>query len=297
MADGKYLESCNSSLLEVISREKVVDAYDRIGLDVRAYLFEDLQLWKCDATGVRFFLPLINLGGNEFYQMLSENRGNYYDKRRWEHEFAIKLVSQGQLSQGRVFEFGCGPGYFLERLPKGFERYGFDFNPTVSSALKVKKINYLALDDLREFDGKFNYIFIFQVLEHLSEPNLFLEAAFQKLRPGGRLVVGVPNSNPFLYKRDKLHALNLPPHHEILFDSSSLVRFVESFGFENVSVSFEPLRNCKHYFEVQATYFFGTKFAKLATRFVYSPLSFLWDRVISRQQGRNIVAVFKKAKC
>jgi SAM-dependent methyltransferase len=63
-----------------------------------------------------------------------------------------------------------------------------------SFATRVLGINVVVggIDALRD-DAGFDLIFLFHVLEHLENPAVVLRACAARLRPGGRLIVAVPN--------------------------------------------------------------------------------------------------------
>jgi SAM-dependent methyltransferase len=53
----------------------------------------------------------------------------------------------------------------------------------------------------------------FQVLEHVYDVKNFIENAIKALKPGGRLIMSVPNNEPYFLRHSKYETLNLPPHH------------------------------------------------------------------------------------
>ena len=64
--------------------------------------------------------------------------------------------------------------------------------------------------------GHYDAVTSFQVLEHVTEPASFLRACVKALRPGGRLLLGVPNNDSFLGLLED-NWLNMPPHHMSLW--------------------------------------------------------------------------------
>ena len=69
---------------------------------------------------------------------------------------------------------------------------------------------------------RFSFICSFQVLEHVYEVYGFLNSAIALLKNKGKLIIAVPNNNPYFLKHDKYHTLNLPPHHMGIWDERSL---------------------------------------------------------------------------
>ena len=69
----------------------------------------------------------------------------------------------------------------------------------------------------------------------------FIKDSLLALKPNGKLIIGVPNNNPFLFVNDKYHTLNLPPHHAGLWNKKSLKSLEQIFNIELVSLQYEPL--------------------------------------------------------
>jgi len=76
---------------------------------------------------------------------------------------------------------------------------------------------------------------MFQVLEHLYDPSVYIEAAAQLLRSDGRLIVQVPNAGSwqFLLLGERWSGLDIP-RHLLLFRSDDLENLLEFCGFEIV---------------------------------------------------------------
>jgi SAM-dependent methyltransferase len=94
-------------------------------------------------------------------------------------------------------------------------------------------------------EERFDAICSFQVLEHVPDPLEFLEGMIGMLRPGGRLLLSVPNAG-VMKKIDPRNQelLNLPPHHMGHW-SEQCFRSLEKILPLNVrSIHREPLAAC-----------------------------------------------------
>ena len=89
--------------------------------------------------------------------------------------------------------------------------------------------------------GVYDSVCSFQVLEHVSNPDSFLKASCAILRPGGKLMLGLPNASSFL--RHQFNLLDLPPHHMTRWTEDVLFRLQEFFPLKLVRVAIEPLAN------------------------------------------------------
>jgi SAM-dependent methyltransferase len=103
----------------------------------------------------------------------------------------------------RVVEFGCGTGRLIAMplLAWGYDVVGVDLDEASIAhgreMLARARLDPQALvvSDLVDAPGDFDVVVASEVLEHLSDDDLgsSLAAARDKLRPGGRLLVTVPN--------------------------------------------------------------------------------------------------------
>jgi SAM-dependent methyltransferase len=107
---------------------------------------------------------------------------------------AVERLAGGR---GRVLDVGCGRGFLLEAFRRrGWAVQGTELDDT--SAAHARQVLGLDVETGPAEswpwpDGHFDAVVIWHVLEHLAEPRLALERARRLLRPGGVLMVGVPN--------------------------------------------------------------------------------------------------------
>ncbi|MFM8470944.1 MAG: class I SAM-dependent methyltransferase [Limisphaerales bacterium] len=105
---------------------------------------------------------------------------------------------RSHLPGGRVLDYGCSWGYGVAQLAAaGFDATGFEISRP-RSAFGRKHLGVRIMDDVAELGnlpaGHFDAIFTSHVLEHLPVLKPTLEAFGRLLRPGGVLLVFVPNA-------------------------------------------------------------------------------------------------------
>jgi SAM-dependent methyltransferase len=93
-----------------------------------------------------------------------------------------------------------------------------------------------SIDDARFPDASFDVVHMSHVLEHLADPLGNLRTIGRLLRPGGCLIVEVPNEFDNLYTWVRLrsataHAYDVPSTHLWFFTPASLARVIRSAGF------------------------------------------------------------------
>jgi len=150
----------------------------------------------------------------------------------------------------KVLDIGCGTGGFLRfARNKGLGAFGFDASraqieyaqkdlPNVRQAISPKKY----LEQINQFDLKFDFVVLWDVLEHLRNPLQLLMEIQTLLRPGGYLFVSVPNSNAMLWKRYIYSFIHkqftfFPWEHVFYYSSLSLVNYLKKSGYDVVCSS------------------------------------------------------------
>jgi methionine biosynthesis protein MetW len=180
--------------------------------------------------------------------------------RNWDingYEMAYRLLEKGD----RVLDVGCGNGYMLFRLiDKYTELYGIDIAPSrIEEARKTVAEKYSDLpnrfyfyegnlDKRMDFDSDFfDTIICTATLEHVYDIYTLVKEIHRILKPGGDIIVEVPNIAYFKY-RIKLLLGILPitssPHnwkeigwdggHIHYFTLKKLCELLESQGFKVV---------------------------------------------------------------
>lgn len=222
--------------LHSIRCNDLIEEYqDSLGVDIQRLISRNLtiHLWECPLSGFRFYSPDNIVGDQVFYENLSACPW-YYAKDKWEFHEALQFLPPG----GHALEIGCGSGNFLNCCCKtnaGSVIRGIELNPM--AAEEAKKLGF----DVRveQVDshatmhaGIYDVVFAFQVLEHIPDPLPFLKACITLLRKGGLLVVAVPDNprenTPSLFNSYQ-EPLNMPPHHQGLWDARSLAYLCKIF--------------------------------------------------------------------
>ncbi|WP_026970211.1 class I SAM-dependent methyltransferase [Algoriphagus terrigena] len=231
-----------SKLIERIPTKKIVARYKNdFQVDVSRYFsgIDFAEIYECEVTKYRYYYPFSFMGDGVFYIDLSKGKRNYYHER-WEHKLALRHVNSGQ----KWLEVGSGNSYFLKELAKrGVKALGLELNS--EEVLKAENEKFEVHDcDFFSFEAKnseYDVIASFQVLEHIKDVSNYFVKAGELLRKNGKLIIGVPNSNPYLYVFDKFHTLNLPPHHMGLWTGKALKKVGEKFGFSLIKLQYEPI--------------------------------------------------------
>jgi SAM-dependent methyltransferase len=135
------------------------------------------------------------ISSDEVERQLPENVYGHTKRLRWMISWLCK--------EDFIIEFGCGTGYMITRplLKLGYNVLGLDADvSSISLGRKILLEEGLSSDqlksmDLSELDLVPDVIIASEVFEHIPSDKLdiILKTIHRKLKPGGRLLVTVPN--------------------------------------------------------------------------------------------------------
>jgi len=201
-------------LLRTIASRDLVEAWKKeFGIDITPELggFEEIHLYRCARTGLRFYSPPSIAGSAELYRRL-ESLEYYYLDQKWEHDVAIAEMRAGE----RVLDVGCGRGAFVRRMiDRGVRGEGLESNLSAAQAAQAEGLT-VHTENLSSYAAgcseAYDAVCAFQVLEHVPDPRMFLELMVAMLKPGGKLILAVPNHDSFISHATN-NLLDGPPHH------------------------------------------------------------------------------------
>lgn len=142
---------------------------------------------------------------------------------------------------GELLEIGFGSGEMLKHMQqKGWVVQGIDFDPNaVSNALsKGLNVRLGSLIEQHYADNTFDAIVMSHVIEHIADPNQFVQECYRILKKGGMLVSITPNTASLGHKIYKENWRGLePPRHLKLFNRQSINSVLELAGFNMIKIT------------------------------------------------------------
>ena len=137
---------------------------------------------------------------------------------RWFRRRRVAVL-HNRVARGPVLDVGCGRGLMLSYLRElGYEPHGVEFSETAAwharntLKLPVTTEDFVEAPHERE---RYNCVIFWHSLEHFSNPVGAIRRAYEALKPGGLLVVAVPNYGSWqarVFGRYWFH-LDVPRHY------------------------------------------------------------------------------------
>lgn len=300
--------NCNTTLTDTFECGDVIGLYkNQLDMDVSAYFGhgDQFHLFRCDETGYRFYHPKGMDGDGNFYANLQQQLGDgYYHDWKFENQIALDLLDMNH----RVLDIGCGIGKFLSRAKeKAAEVTGLELNEKAVQVCRnngLNVFNELIGDHARHKPEHYDVVCMFQVLEHIYDVRSFLEESLAVLKKGGKLVIGVPNNEPYFQGYDKYCTLNLPPHHMGLWNKTVFEKMAPMLGLKLLSTAYDVKGSAITHAYLKAKYKAGVKspaglhsgaekMRMMLWGFITFPGSIL-KKITSGINGSHIAVVFEK---
>jgi len=157
----------------------------------------------------------------------------------WPEYWHLKVAGRDIIpfrGNGRILDVGCGPGKVMRVLrDRGWDVYGVDFSALAIEHARARLGLNVTCGDLLQAHYKeafFDVVMFNHSLEHLHNPLETLRETCRILKPGGLLLVTLPNARSFeawLFGRWWVHWD--VPRHLYHFTPETLSRLIEKAGF------------------------------------------------------------------
>lgn len=138
--------------------------------------------------------------------------------------------------KGKLLDVGCANGNFLHvAKQKSWEVEGVEISEVAADFARnhfgIMKV-YPALKDI-EGENKYDVITFYHVLEHLPDPAFHVQRSYELLRPGGLLIIEVPNyrSVDFIFNKNIRRRIFSLPYHVVLFSFKGLNDLLKKNNF------------------------------------------------------------------
>ena len=201
----------------------------------------EVRFERCPSCGLEMALPATVWSSSNY------PRDQSYPVR-WEFLRGVEDLGPDPID---VLEIGCGEGHFLEMAAaRGHRAVGIDFSDTAVAKAQARGLRAFCggFDELARHVGaaaRFDAVALFQVIEHLADPDEIFSALAAWTRPGARLLIACPGPRRFtrLIREQQAGASDFwdyPPHHVLRWTLPALRAVVARHGWRVVEAMEEP---------------------------------------------------------
>ena len=161
-----------------------------------------------------------------------------YHQRLQAHHRKLAALAHRYTPRGRVLDVGCGLGHTLaelHRLDSGLELHAADMDAVCLDSTREKVPGVIAIAmrpdrlDVDSLGSGYQTVLMSHVLEHLQRPSEAVEQLLSTVRPGGHLILGVPNPvSPVNFILTMLRIRRVNPGHLQTWDRPHWMNLLET---------------------------------------------------------------------
>jgi len=241
----------------------------------------DIDVFACKKCGHVFSSYNIDPNYNDYFnnKLINSKEQFWWDEahKAMYNDFCQRFI---QNKKGKLLDVGCGLGYFLKTVSAypSWEVFGCEISPQAVNFAKEKLgLNNIFCGSIQDSDfnkNSFDIITLWDVIEHIPEPDSFLKHIFTLLKKTGMLFIHTPNINiqlpkarlkknlkgmnhdiHYLEAKDHINIYSMETISRILYRNDfKQIRFIHLKPIQSVSGSKSPvlkfIKNLWYYFSV-----------------------------------------------
>lgn len=191
----------------------------------------DLQLWDPPEAGDAAWYD-----ASDHYVAMA-----IVDWLGWYHRWGLEHLPRSVTS---LIDIGCADGRFVHAaVARGIDAIGVDHSARLVDLGNQRyggdRLSRLSLDDLMTRGRRFDAVTLFEVIEHVPDPLVVLDASAQLLNSRGFIVVSTPNR---MGQPRAPESLDRPPHHLTRWTPRTLEILLDRAGLDLVELGLSPGR-------------------------------------------------------
>ena len=204
------------------------------------------EMMGCGNCGLGFAHPFV-AGDGEFYNLAYPHSD--YPRDKWEFSLTVNALEQLNTEDRRGLEIGSGFGYFLKQVSPRFFRadrlVAIEYNDVAGKRLAesgFKVVNRdIRSDAFSEPQFTFDFVFMFQVLEHMDDLGSLTERLRRITSKGAHIFIAVPNPARIAFNERNKSLLDMPPNHISLWTKAAFDQFGAQLGCAVIDFQVEPM--------------------------------------------------------
>jgi SAM-dependent methyltransferase len=213
--------------------------------------------------------------------------------------YLTRLFKNKERSKIKILDFGCGNGNLLIELKnRGFlNLFGYDFDE--KATLLSNDNDFIVFSNLSLVNkyGKYDYIFLNHVVEHLSDAKSIINNLEALLNTSGKIIIRTPNSNSFLSRvfKNNWRGWETPRHLEI-FNYNNIELLSDNLKIEKKWTSNIMFSGIFHE-SIRNSYNINNIFFKLCKHILsyFFYLASIIQNTLFKKYGEEICIIFIKS--
>lgn len=163
----------------------------------------------------------------------------------------LKAFRDSEIKEGaKILEVGSGLGYFTHALNKaGYKAEGLEYSETATNFAREFFRNNYTQGTIEEYaknnKEKYDVVVATEVIEHVENPESFIGAFLEVLRPGGKIIITTPNKD--VHPKGTIWETDYAPKHLWWFSEKGLRVIADHFGKSFSSVDFTEYKKSRLY--------------------------------------------------
>ena len=158
-------------------------------------------------------------------------------------------------TKGRFMDVGCGAGLTVSLAQQlGWDAMGIEIDPAAVRTAQQTRLNIIegTYEKLNQYEQQFDCIMCSHVLEHVHDPRDLLTMLKIAIKPGGMLLLTLPNSLSILRRHFGANWRGLEaPRHIAIPSESQLMQLLAESGFSIQSVADDQIETAPESFQIQ----------------------------------------------
>lgn len=177
------------------------------------------------------------------YQDRFENGSKWKEAAKWILGVRVGTRDPKFSAPGKVLDLGCGSGWFLREMREaGWDVHGVEINTAAAElGRRTAGLNIFpgTVQEAQFPSQFFDYVRSNHSFEHISRPGETLDEIHRILRPGGKLLIGVPNVAGLNARVFGQYWWYLgAPVHPFSYSTETLCRLLETHNFDIETIAY-----------------------------------------------------------
>lgn len=202
------------------------------------------RLVKCNGCGLVRSTPVMSTSAlNDLYRKSKLNYSQEVDNLKTTYIKSLSPILKNLKKNAVIFEVGCGNGFILQEIKKLGYKNVFGFEPSVDAVKKAEPS--IASRIVNDYFKKnilkkecVDLIVIFQTLDHIPDPNAFLQECYRILKKGGIIFAYNHNVESLTAKILGEKSPIFDIEHTFLYSKSTIGKIFTKNGFVVQNIKF-----------------------------------------------------------